>query len=248
MGDAEYEAGIQLLRSTFRKRMAVRLMHKPYNRAKKRILFAQLKYVFSRSLGNDTAPKPIPSMSAVCGVEAGPKVYEAPWTALKVSRVDYELLPDTLKSEYFRKGKLFVLAAVAHRKLVEINFGKDPRNLNAVWQETNTKLAAEVFDNIAENTRIHAIIDEYIASGKLPEDPKPKLPEPEDMSLAELNKRIRVRKSNLATYKTRLKTASEAKQAKIVAKINSLNAEIKYLTDLRDKQKENGGKHPSHNQ
>lgn len=248
MSEEAYSEGLRLLGGTFRKHLVPRLGRKPCSAAKKRLLHAQLRYVLvklsaarpvaARPAGGRTpapdasapASSPRPDVSAL---PAKDKIYCAPWTEIKVSRLRWELFPDVLKAEYFRKGKLFVLAAVAHRKLLQANFGRDPRDLAETQRERNAAYAAEILGNLSEVDKIWKKIDHYLLHGELPPEPSPAREE-EPLDLEQVSRRLRIRQSNLCTYRSRMRTADPARKEKYQAKIQALEEEIRTLARQRE--------------
>lgn len=237
-----YRAGLALLEDSFRKNFVPRLARPPYNPRKCRLLWIQLRYVASKACAAVPVSARVSAPAAVAKTapkEEKPRYFATPWSEIKVSRLDWELLPDTLKAAWFRKGKLFNEAAASHRKLALANFGKDPRDLSASDLSENARLAALLLDNFKEINHIWKQIDYYVENKSLmPEETK--APEVID-TIEKANKKLHVRRSNLHTYRSRLAKVEDPEQRKrLYQKLASLEQEIEDLVALKKQMKRHG--------
>lgn len=240
-----YRAGLALLEDSFRKNFVPRLARPPYNPRKCRLLWIQLRYVASKACAAVPSSATVPAPAAVAKTatkEGKPRYFATPWSEIKVSRLDWELLPDMLKAAWFRKGKLFNEAAASHRKLALANFGKDPRDLSASDLSENARLAASVLGNFEEINHIWKQIDYYVENKRLMPEETKKAPEAID-TIEKANRKLHVRRSNLHTYRSRLAKVEDPEQRKrLYQKLASLEQEIEDLVALKKQLKRNGNK------
>lgn len=135
------------------------------------------------------------------------KAYAKPGEREGYSRVDWELLPDGLRTLAVGKGKLFSAASRAHRLLLEGNFSVGRQvETPAEKRGANTALAAVVVGNMDEITRIYRELDHYKATGRiLGEHPVFRSREQEvdaaQMSDAQLVKRARNLPADIRKYR-----------------------------------------------
>jgi hypothetical protein len=138
-----------------------------------------------------------------------------------MSRVDWELLPDVLKTLSAKKGKLFSEAGKAHYALVQRNFSRNPEDLTGAEVEANAALAAVVVNNFNEVQQIWNELDHFAKRHKVKgEHPdfkaaaaKQKVSALSDVALLKLLRNI---PSNILKYtKTRIPAATgeERRQA-----------------------------------
>lgn len=255
MDGETYREGLELLSASFRKNMAIRL-RPPANPRKGYLLWVQLRYVASKlcAAAPVQVPGPVfapanPAVSPVPGQtlslakpEGKPRFYPTPWSEIRVSRLDWELLPDPLKAEYFRKGKLFNDAAVSHRRLAFANFGKDPKDLSPADQAENARLASVILSNFETVNHIWKQID-YFVEHKKPMPPEGKQEAGTPGTVEEVNRRLHIKRSNLHTYRKRLPRMEDPEQRKrAYAKIVKLEQEVEDLKELRKKLKRRGYK------
>ena len=239
--DAEtYREGIDLLGRSFRKGFVPRL-RPPCNPRKCRLLWIQLRYVASKACAAVPVSPTGPAVATKTdSKEEKPRYFATPWSEIKVSRLDWELLPDTLKAAWFRKGKLFNEAAASHRRLALSNFGKDPRDIPASCLEENARLAASVLGNFEEINHIWKQIDYYVENKRLMPEETKKAPEVID-TIEKANKKLHVRRSNLHTYRSRLAKVEDPEQRKrLYQKLASLEQEIEDLVALKKQMKRHG--------
>ena len=150
-------------------------------------------------------------------------------------------MPDDLKSLAVSKGKLFSMAARAHRLLLQYNFGRDPEKMSGDLKAENAALARTVVENVDEIALIYRELDHYKATGNvLGEHPVFERREAQKtadgMSDAELLKAARNLPSDIGKYrKTRIPAAPhgprrerlEAKVREWESRLEAVRAEIK---------------------
>ena len=65
------------------------------------------------------------------------------------------------------KGKLFSMAARAHRLLLQYNFGRDPEKISDALKAENMTLARTVVENMDEISLIYRELDHFKATGRI---------------------------------------------------------------------------------
>lgn len=123
------------------------------------------------------------------------------------------------------KGKLFSMAARAHRLLLQYNFGKDPEKISDTLKAENVKLARTVVGNMDEISLIYRELDYFKATRKiLGSHPvlkrKAAQKTADGMSDAELLKANKNLPANIIKYrKTRIPSAQdEVRRARLESK------------------------------
>jgi Tat protein secretion system quality control protein TatD with DNase activity len=150
-----------------------------------------------------------------------------------LSRVDWELLPESLKKLSVKKGKLFAEAGKAHYALVQRNFGRNPNDLTTAAVEANAALAAVVVKNFEEVQQIWDELDHFAkhrqALGNHPDfkaaAAQRRVSELSDVALLKL---LRNRPADILKYtKTRIPAAgNEARRQRLEQKVAAWRTEL----------------------
>jgi hypothetical protein len=160
-----------------------------------------------------------------------------------MSRVDWALLPESLKELSVKKGKLFSEAGKAHYALSQRNVGRNPEELSAADVEANAELAAVVVKNFEEVQQIWDEIDHFTRHRQVKGlHPYFKVAEARksagEMSDVELLKQLRNLPSNMLKYtKIRIPAAAGALQRqKLEAKVSEWQAALQAARSEAEKR------------
>jgi hypothetical protein len=150
-----------------------------------------------------------------------------------MGRVEWELLPESLKKLSVKKGKLFSAAGKAHYALVQRNVGRNPNDLTTDDVEANAALAAGVVEDMDEVQQIWDELDYFKkrrqVKGEHPDfKAAAKKIEVSEMSDVALLKLLRNRPADISKYaKIRIPAApSEAHRKKMEAKAAAWQVEL----------------------